>query len=307
MDSNSIGLATPVALFIYNRPDTTEQVFNQIRRVKPLKLLIVADGPRQIHVDDAARCAAARRIVDEIDWPCEVRTNFADHNMGCGRRISSGLNWVFEQVEAAIILEDDCVPQPGFFHFCEALLYHYWNDERIMLVSGSNMVDQVAATDSYLFSRWYNIWGWATWRRAWQLYDFDMADWPDLRQRHLLECIYPVRYVRSYLQRSFDLAHAHKIDTWDIQWFYTCLRSSGLSIVPKVNLVANIGTVGTHTQMGHEGPRPTGTLAKEPLHHPRWVHVHPEYDRAFYAARIRPTLRTEMNRWAVAFRRRLQV
>lgn len=202
------------------------------RDARPSLLLVIADGPRPAHQADVNRCAAARAIIEQVDWPCEVRTNYAIHNMGCGARLASGLHWVFEQVEEAIILEDDCVPQADFFSFCAALLHRYRDDERIMLISGSNLIDHLDIPESYLFSRWYNIWGWATWRRAWQLYDFEMGDWAAMRQTKLVEQAYPDKYVSRYLRKSFDLLLARKINTWDIQWFYTCLRSSGLCIAP---------------------------------------------------------------------------
>ena len=299
-------LETPVALIIFNRPDYTQQVFDQLRQIRPLKMLVVADGPRAEHPEDLNKCAATRRIIDQIDWPCDLVTNYADQNLGCGKRISSGLNWVFGQVEEAIILEDDCVPELDFFPFCEAMLHRYRDDERIMMISGSNMVDDFDIPESYFFSRWYNIWGWATWRRAWQPYDFTIADWPVVRETHLLEAAYPKKYIGRYLRRNLDLVHTHRIDTWDIQWFFTCLRSHGLSIVPRVNLIANIGVFGTHTQGGHGGILSTGKLNTKHLQHPNWVHAHPTYDNAFFDARLKPRLRTLINRYAVAIRLRIR-
>lgn len=285
-------VTTPVVLIIFNRPDSTRQVFEQIRRVQPSKLFVIADGPRVGHPTDQERSAASRDVVAQVDWSCEVLTNFAEANMGCEARISSGLDWVFEQVETAIILEDDCVPEPDFFVFCETLLTRYGDDERVMMISGSNMVDKVTISESYLFSRWYNIWGWATWRRAWQRYDRSMTDWPSVKSSRLVEYVYPTGYVSRYLRHSFDLAYAHEIDSWGIRWFYTCLRSSGLCVVPQVNLIANIGVVGTHTQRGQGGPLATKPLDTDQLRHPSWVHANSEYDNALFAARLKPRWRT---------------
>ena len=203
-------------------------------------------------------------------------------------------------------MEDDCVPQADFFSFCAALLHRYRDDERIMLISGSNLIDHLDIPESYLFSRWYNIWGWATWRRAWQLYDFEMGDWAAMRQTKLVEQAYPDKYVSRYLRKSFDLLLARKINTWDIQWFYTCLRSSGLCIAPRVNLIANIGTTGTHTQAGHGGPHPTAPLDTGRLLHPQWVHAHPVFDAEFFKARFHPTVRSEIARYTTAIRLRIQ-
>lgn len=299
-------LATPVAFFIFNRPDTTRLVFARIRAARPALLFVIADGPRAARPEDAPHCAAARTVIEQVDWPCEVRTNYAVQNMGCGARLASGLDWVFDQVEEAIILEDDCVPAADFFPFCAQLLQQYRHDQRVMMISGSNLVAHQQIAESYLFSRWYNVWGWATWRRAWQLYDFAMAEWAASRPTHLIEQAYPDKRVRRYLRRSFDLIRDHKIDTWDIQWFYTCLRNNGLSVVPAVNLIANIGTTGTHTEGGHGGAHPTGNLDTHRLRHPQTVAAHPHFDTEFYRARFRPSLQAELARYRTALRLRFR-
>lgn len=297
-------LATPVAFFIFNRPDTTQLVFERIRAVRPALLLVIADGPRAAQPDDAPRCRAARAVIDQVDWPCEVRTNYAAQNMGCGPRLASGLDWVFDQVEEAIILEDDCVPEADFFPFCVQLLQQYRHDPRVMMISGSNLVANLEIAESYLFSRWYNIWGWATWRRAWQLYDFALGEWASVRPAQQVEQAYTNKRVSRYLCHSFDLIRDHKIDTWDIQWFYTCLRHSGLCIVPAVNLIANIGAAGTHTEAGHGGAHPTGKLDTQRLLHPATVEAHSRFDQEFYRARFRPIWQSEFERYRMALRLR---
>ena len=172
---------TPIALFIFNRPDTTQKVFSAIRDSKPTKLLIVADGPRPERPEEEEICTATRAIVNQVDWPCEVLTNFADHNLGCKARISSGLNWVFETVEEAIILEDDCVPSLSFFPFCEQLLEQYRHDSRIMSISGSNFQFGKNKTSySYHFSHFFHGWGWASWQRAWEHCDLNLGLWPKI-------------------------------------------------------------------------------------------------------------------------------
>jgi hypothetical protein len=158
---------TPIAFFIFNRPDTTARVFEAIRQAQPSKLLVVADGPRSTRPGEAEKCAATRAIIDQVDWECEVLTNYSDVNLGCRHRVSSGLDWVFEQVEEAIILEDDCLPHPTFFRFCEELLEWYRHDHRIVAISGDNFQNGHQSGEfSYYFSRYVHIWGWATWRRG---------------------------------------------------------------------------------------------------------------------------------------------
>jgi hypothetical protein len=164
-------LTTPVAFFIFNRPDTTEQVFSEIVRVKPHKLLVIADGPRSERQGEAEKCSQARSIIDRVNWDCEILTNFSEINLGCKVRVSSGIDWVFEHVEEAIILEDDCLPDPTFFRYCQVMLDHYRNDQRIGMISGDNFQNGIKRNmDSYYFSRYVHIWGWATWRNRWQNY-----------------------------------------------------------------------------------------------------------------------------------------
>lgn len=245
-----MSLSTPVAFIIFNRPDTTERVFEAIRQAKPLKLLVVADGPRIDRSDEVEKCTATRAVIDRVDWECEVITNYSDINLGCKRRVSSGIDWVFSQVEEAIILEDDCLPAPSFFQFCQTMLERYRYDDRISMIGGSNYQQKHSRTsDSYFFTKYAHIWGWATWRRAWKDYDVQMNTWPECKQRDLLQAAFHDRYEQKIWVDAFDKVHAGKIDTWDYQWLYTCFSQSRLSIEPDLNLVSNIGfgAEATHT------------------------------------------------------------
>jgi hypothetical protein len=234
-------LTTPVAFFIFNRPDTTARVFEAIRRAAPPRLLIVADGPRPGRPGETEQCAAARAVVAGVDWPCQVSHNFSESNLGCRSRVSSGLDWVFETVEEAIILEDDCLPHPSFFRFCQELLERYRDDRRVMTISGNNhLFGRKDVTDSYYFSRYPHIWGWACWRRSWQLYDADMAQWPQVRDAGGLEASFPPRQAR-YWRYVFEAVRRGEIDTWDYQLTFSCLLNQALCITPTVNLVSNLG------------------------------------------------------------------
>jgi hypothetical protein len=243
-------MQTPVTLIIFNRPDRTEQVFTAIRQAKPSKLLVIADGPRPGRDDDKEKCAAARAIIDRVDWDCEVLKNYAPENLGCGKRVSSGINWVFENVEESIILEDDCLPHPTFFEYCGDLLAHYRDDRRVMSISGNNFyASKYSRPNSYVFSRCAHMWGWATWRRAWQYYDFEMKLWPQLKQQNTLQNIFDDPHsVMTWTQILQDVADG-KVDTWDYQWIMACFFQNGLAILPNVNLVSNIGfgADATHT------------------------------------------------------------
>jgi len=236
-------LRTPVALFVFRRPETTRRVFDAISKALPTKLLLIADGPRQDREGEAEACRQVRKIVTRVDWPCEVFQNFSEANLGCGERIISGLNWVFSLVEEAIILEDDCLPDPSFFPFCQELLEKYRDDSRIAYISGDNLVERYTVlASSYYFSQIGGIWGWATWRSEWQRYDRYLSGWPDLKRDKILEEVFDRPQAVKYLTGIFDSMYAGTgPDTWDYQWLYTGLKSNLLAIVPRVNLVTNIG------------------------------------------------------------------
>ncbi len=234
---------TPVAFFVFNRPDPTRRVFEVIAKVHPAKLLLIADGPRPGSPGEEKLCREVRDIIDRIDWPCEVLTNFSDSNLGCQERIISGLDWVFSLVEEAIILEDDCLPDLSFFPFCRELLARYRGDSRVGFVSGINLVGKYLDTgDSYFFSELGGIWGWATWRSEWQRYDRHLSDWPKLRSEKMLSEIFDEPKAVAYWTRIFDAMHENRgPNTWDYQWLYTCLKNHSLTAVSSVNLVKNIG------------------------------------------------------------------
>lgn len=256
-------IKTPVAFLIFNRPDTTSQVFEVIRAARPPRLLVVADGPRTLQ-GDAEKCQATRAIIQGVDWPCEVMTNFSDVNMGCKRRVSSGLDWVFDTVEEAIILEDDCLPHPTFFRYCEELLAKYRSDERVMMISGDNFQSGRKRTNfSYYFSFYAHIWGWASWRRAWKHYDVDMRLWPDIRQDSWLMDVLGNKRSATYWANVFNRVYEGHIATWDYQWLFACWMQSGLIVLPNVNLISNIGfgSEATHTPINS----PFANLSREPM------------------------------------------
>jgi hypothetical protein len=243
-------MKTPVAFIIFNRPDTTARVFEAIRQAKPPLLLVIADGARVSKSGEAEKCTATRAIIDGVDWECEVRTNYSDINLGCKRRVSSGLDWVFSEVEEAIILEDDCLPAPSFFSFCENLLEKYRHDLRVTMISGDCFWDSQNENNiSYQFSKYGGIWGWASWRRAWQHYDVDMKTWPEYKQSGVVNSFFDSDGERNFWSKIFDVAYSSGIDTWDHQWVYSRWIQGGLDIAPSVNLVSNIGfrADGTHT------------------------------------------------------------
>jgi hypothetical protein len=267
-------MKTPIAFFIFNRPDTTEIVFEKIRAIKPPKLLVIADGPRPETVGEAEKCLAARNVMSKVDWDCKILTNYSDTNLGCGLRVTTGLNWVFSQVEDAIILEDDCVPHISFFRFCEELLDYYRNDLRIMGISGNNfLMGRRRNQNSYYFSRDFQCWGWASWRRAWKLNDYEMKRWPFIRDEGWLMDILQNKKFALRWKNGLQMVYEKEIDTWDYQWILTCWIEHGLVILPNVNLVSNIGyrADATHTIKPHELSDISVLPMEFPLVHPRFI------------------------------------
>jgi hypothetical protein len=235
-------LQTPVLFLIFNRPDTTQLVFNEIRKAKPAQLFVAADGPRKDRPDDRENCRNAREIIRQVDWNCNVSTLFRDENHGCKRGVSSAIDWFFSQVEEGIILEDDCVPDQSFFPFCQELLERYRDDERVMMISGDNFQCGTKRTDySYYFSHYALLWGWATWRRSWNNYDVSMNLWPVIRDGNWLMDIFNDRNIVQYWNRILEDTYNDKIDTWDYQWGFSCWVQGMLCIMPHTNLISNIG------------------------------------------------------------------
>lgn len=275
-------------------------MWSSIRVVRPPVLLVVADGPRT----EAERndCEATRRLVECIDWPCDVRRNYSAVNMGCRQRMATGLTWVFEQVEEAVILEDDCLPHPTFFRYCEELLERYRNDRRVMHIGGNTFQGRKPQKKaSYYFSKYAHVWGWASWRRAWQHYDVNMAAWGG-NNNPVIEryCNGPIE--KHYWTVMFKGAAEGRLDTWDYAWLFACWQHDGLSIVPEVNLITNIGFgVGsTHTT---DDQSPFANMVSQsiqfPLRHPKHVEIHSAADgRTFRTLFVpREPMWLRVNRW----------
>lgn len=231
----------PVVFIIFNRPDTTSVVFEEIRKYKPKRLLIIADGPRANKENEKFLCECTRNVI-KVDWECEVTKIYSEENLGCKNRIVSGLNEVFELVDEAIILEDDCVPHEDFFTYCENLLDFYKDEERIMAISGDNFQkSDFEIQESYYFSIYPHCWGWATWRRAWSKMDVEMKDWPKYEKSEEFKEICSDLFFKKYWTNIYNDTYLGEIDTWDYQWTYSCWYHQGLTILPSVNLVSNIG------------------------------------------------------------------
>ena len=232
---------TPILFIIFNRPATTLKVFDAIKLLQPAKLYLAADGPRSDRKEEEQLCDLSRKLVlDNITWDCNVETLIRDSNLGCKIAVSSAINWFFENEEHGIILEDDCLPNQSFFNFCEVLLEMYKDEETIMQISGCNLLGgSIELKESYYFSRMCHIWGWATWRRAWNLYDIKMDRLNELFND--FDEISNDKRIKNYWIKMFNQVKENKIDTWDYQWVYSIWVNKGLVISPSVNMISNIG------------------------------------------------------------------
>lgn len=246
-------LQTPVLMVVFNRPEITQRVFAQIRKIKPRFLFIAADGPRAGIPKETINCKEVRKIVTAIDWDCELKTLFRDENLGCGRSVSGAINWFFEHVEEGIILEDDCLPSISFFPYCEELLIRYRSDDRIFMISGFNAFKknpQIPYT--YYFSLFPRIWGWATWKRAWSHFNYDVPEWDNRKLSLRVLKKLPHMEKINNLWIHMDLIKNNRMNAWSPQWWFYMLLHNKLSILPVHNLVINIGFIpeATHTLPG---------------------------------------------------------
>lgn len=274
---------SPVLFLVFNRPETTARVFAAIREAKPERLYVAADGPRADRPEERLKTEDVREIATAVDWTCEVKTLFRATNFGCRIAVSEAINWFFEHEEQGIILEDDCLPHPDFFPYCDVLLDSYAQDTRIGQINGCSFAVHINP-ESYAFTRYGTVWGWATWRRAWKFCDVDLKQWPRMRTDKYAKSVFPDRAERAHRRYLGDRLFRHEIDSWAYPWGLTRQYNHMLSITPCVNLVENIGfgADATHTTGGQFlFPKPTGfDFAWK---HPDFVCVNHDYEKLFFS------------------------
>lgn len=285
-------MSAAVLLLAFNRPGTTARVFEAIRGARPPRLYVAADGPRAGRAGEAGQCDEVREIVSRVDWPCERRTLFRDANLGCKRAVSSALDWFFGQEAEGIVLEDDCLPDPSFFMFCQALLERYRDDTRVWQVCGTAFLEGEAGAHehSYFFSRYGPVWGWASWRRAWRHADPDLSRWPEMRAAPNLRAAYPDRAERAARLKLGERLFRGEIDTWDYQWGMVKNFHGGLSAIPARNLVVNIGfgSEATHSQGRHPLAAARSYEMRFPLRHPPFVLPDERHDALYRRQLVLP-------------------
>jgi hypothetical protein len=267
----------PVAIFAFNRPECVEKVFDAVRKAKPQQLFLCMDAPREGNVDDVKKCEKVRQVFDGVDWDCDVYRNYAERNMGCRSRMASGITWVFEHVEEAILLEDDCVPHQDFFCFCAELLELYRHDTRIGMISGHIAhFKPVEKEASYYFDRYPTICGWATWKRAWQSFNGDLSEWPRLRNSSFLYSVFRKPATVSNVKGFFEGVFAGEANSWATIWWLSMIRQNYLCIHPSKNLITNIGVQGAHNNGATDWHGIPSNGIEFPLTHPR--DIMPDFD-----------------------------
>lgn len=269
-------LDSAVLFLIFNRPEITNRVFQEIRSAKPKRLYVAADGPRRNYEEDVGLCERTREICTQIDWDCEVKTNFQKENLGCRVAVSSAINWFFDNEEEGIILEDDCLPSQSFFDYCDELLERYRNDKRVMCISGSNYQQGQSVTgDSYYFSKYNHCTGWASWRRSWTLFDKDMLYWEGFRESGGLVSLSDGNdEFIQYWTKIFNSAASGEVDSWAYRWTFSCWVQSGLTCLPKINLVKHTGYGADATHTKSRGDWRSELEAEDlsfPLMHPKII------------------------------------
>lgn len=273
-----------VLINFFARPNTLKDVFEQVKKARPARLFLSCDGPRDNVPTERERVEECKKIVSDIDWDCQVYTHYSEVNLGCGKGPESAISWAFEHTDELVILEDDCVPDDTFFPYMQELLARYRNDTRVGMISGLNhFYEWDCGGNSYCFTKYGAIWGWGTWKRVWDNYDFYVKDIKNEYYRRLLEADISNTKARkerigSWLHAAAETPHK-KVNYWDIQFGFVKYSQSYLCIVPKNNLIYNIG-VGlgsTHTESNKAVNWKPGQILFMPTKGMEFPLVHPKY------------------------------
>lgn len=279
-------LSTPVALFVYRRPEHTERVIERIRNANPPRVLVVGDGPSG--KAERENVEEVRRVINQTRFECEVSTNYADSNLGLRERFTTGLDWIFGETDEAIILEDDTLPNSSFFRFCDEMIDRYRHDNRIWDITGRNELGSYCEGDySYFYSHYGSIWGWATWRSSYEEYDPEMSAWRNpVVQNRIRDLLADPKQYR-YARRVYSDTLKGDIQSWDYQWGFARHRNGAVSVVPEVNLVKNIGFGKHATNTTKQSPYADTRrhVLQFPLNHPPFVGVDREYDERLHELR----------------------
>lgn len=282
---------TPILFLVFNRPDLTQKVFETIRNCQPSRLYVAADGPRPHKSGELQLCAETRKIVEQVDWDCAVRKLYREENLGCGRAVSEAITWFFEQESEGIILEDDCLPDASFYPFCREMLERYRDNDKVGSVSGNNFLPPaMRAATPYSFSKYAQIWGWASWARFWKSYDFELGgeeeEWEEIIHR-----VNPIEYHARYWIEVFRAMKSGLLDTWDYQVVFSAWKSGFVHVYPSRNLISNLGYGRSATHTNFESPL-SGLKAEslENFEVTLPVNVDPQFDGVIFYFRFLESL-----------------
>jgi hypothetical protein len=305
-------LETPVVIIAFNRPDKTQQLITALAKTAPPKVYTVIDGPRC--ESDINKCNKVRKLLQNLPWNCQSQPIVSESNLGCRRRVISGLDIVFEQEDSAIILEDDCLPDPSFFPFCQTLLQYYLNDQRVMHIGGNNFQQGILRGDaSYYFSRHTHCWGWATWKRAWQSIDRTMEHWQTFKDLDGMADWSTDELEKEFYMKELQKCYDGEIDSWAYIWGYSCLLNHAFGIVPQRNLVSNsgFGEDATHTTIDQWYSN-LATDSIGSIRHPEFIIRNREADQFYFdkviggeEMRYNKTFSAKLKRLPKGIRRRL--
>jgi hypothetical protein len=229
----------PVLILGYNRPYQTRKLVSSLRKIKPKNIFISLDGPKN-DLLDINKCYAVKNEIKKIDWNCKIRKKINKENLGCRQSVNSAISWFYKKNNFGIILEDDCIPNISFFVFCEKIDNKYKNNKKIFAISGSNFFNKKITKD-YFFSKYPHCWGWASWKRAWKYYDNRLNFWNKWKNSNSWYLFHNNNTERKYWNKIFDKTKMKKIDSWAYIWTCCVWKQKGLTIIPKKNLIKNIG------------------------------------------------------------------
>lgn len=261
--------STPILFIIFNRPNTARAVFEEIRKIRPRQLFVAADGPRPFRADDIEKCQQTKDILKGIDWDCELKTFFRESNVGCGLNVAESISWFFSYVDKGIIMEDDIIPHPEFFPFCTQMLERYENDESVSAINGFYGENLPCTDNSYFFRTDFSGWGWATWKRVWDKFDFFLRDYS---LQELKKALHRNHFCRKECFDKIDqylLTRKGKADSWDWQFRLYLLKWNSFVLTPNLNMVKCIG-------YGDDSTHFKGRTAPTHAVHPIFPLRHPE-------------------------------
>ena len=290
-DKQPSNIDVSVLILFFNRPDHLARLFAEIRKARPARLFLYQDGPR--NADDLPRMEACRKVVEDIDWECEVHRNYQEKNSGCDPSNYLSQKWAFSLTDKCIIFEDDDIPAQSFFPFCKEMLDRYEHDERIVMVCGFNE-DEVTPgiSDSYFFTSTFSIWGWASWRRVIDRWEGDYAFLDHPEGMRLLKKLFKQRKYRSDFFKMCENHRESGKEYYESIFWASNLLNSGLAIMPTRNMISNMGLSDDSTHFsGNIHTTPRGyrkifTMQRHemefPLRHPRYVIDNWEYKERLY-------------------------